>query len=281
VRHLDALNARRRRAALQDTIFGELVRSFGDSMGMVGIGVVLLLGASTLRDGTVTVGDMALFMTYVPTVAGFAGWLGRIITEQRRMGVSVERMQWLLRGAPRTMLVGHDRVAFDAAAVRDDADEVAVGNHGPAWPEGDRLDTLEVGGLRAHHLSTGRGIDDATFALRCGTVTVVAGRVGSGKTTLLRAVLGLMPRLAGKVRWNGATVAHLDRVMVPPRSAYVPQVPRLFSETLRENIRLRATFGDEVLGAALRDAMLDADVETLDRGLDTLVGPRGVRLSGG
>ena len=71
------------------------------------------------------------------------------------------------------------------------------------------------------------------------------------------------------------------RPVVPPRAAYVPQVPRLFSETLRENVRLGATVGDDVLVAAIRDAMLEADVATLDRGLDTLVGPRGVRLSGG
>jgi ATP-binding cassette subfamily B protein len=135
--------------------------------------------------------------------------------------------------------------------------------------------------LVARHGTTGRGIDDATFALRRGTVTVVAGRVGAGKTTLLRALLGLMPRQSGEVRWNGASVAHLDRVLVPPRSAYVPQVPRLFSETLRENIRLGVTVGDDILAAAMRDAVLDADVTTLDRGLDTLVGPRGVRLSGG
>lgn len=281
VRHLDGLNARRRRAALRDTLFGELVRTFGESMGMVGIGVVLVLGASSLRDGTVSVGDMALFMTYVPTVAGFAGWLGRIVTGQRRMGVSVERMQWLLRGAPRTMLLGRDRIALDASTVHDDTDHEAVGNHGAPWPEGDHLDTVEVRGLTAHHSTTRRGIEGATFALRRGTVTVVAGRVGSGKTTLLRAVLGLMPRLGGEVRWNGAPVAHLDRVMVPPRAAYVPQVPRLFSETLRENVCLGATVGDDVLVAAIRDAMLEADVATLDRGLDTLVGPRGVRLSGG
>lgn len=281
VRHLDGLNARRHRAALRDTTFTELVRSFGDSLGLAGIGMVLVLGATALREGTVTVGDMALFMAYVPDVAGFSGWLGRMVTGQRRMGVSVDRLQALLRGAPRTMLVARDRMAFDDDPGRIDRDRAAVGLAGPAWPEGDHLESLEVRALKARHASTGRGLDDATFTVRRGTVTVVAGRVGAGKTTLLRAVLGLLPRQGGEVRWNGVPILGLDQVLVPPRSAYVPQSPRLFSETLRENLRLGAGTADDDLAAALRDAILEDDVATLDRGLDTPVGPRGVRLSGG
>ena len=288
VRHLDRLNARRRRAALQDTVFTEMVRSFGDSLGVVGIGVVLVLSATALRQGEATIGDMALFMTYVPAVASFAGWIGRMITGQRRMGVSVERLQGLLRGAPRAMLVARDRMVFgaDPTALDDDPgravrDRAAVGLAGPAWPEGDRLEVLEVRGLQARHRGSGRGLEEASFTLRRGTVTVVAGRVGAGKTTLLRALLGLMARHGGEVRWNRVPVAHLDQVLVPPRSAYVAQVPRLFSDTLRENVCLGADASADEMAAAIWGAVLEADVATLDRGLDTPVGPRGVRLSGG
>ena len=72
----------------------------------------------------------------------------------------------------------------------------------------------------------------------------------------------------------------------PPHSAYTPQVPRLFSTTLRENILMGVSNGDEgeatsPLQAAVRQAVLEPDVATLEHGLDTVVGPRGVRLSGG
>jgi ATP-binding cassette subfamily B protein len=69
--------------------------------------------------------------------------------------------------------------------------------------------------------------------------------------------------------------------MVPPRVAYSGQVPRLFSDTLRDNLLLGHAAGDDALAVALHTAALDADVAHLDGGLDTRVGPRGVKLSGG
>ncbi len=71
------------------------------------------------------------------------------------------------------------------------------------------------------------------------------------------------------------------RFFQPPRCAYTPQVPRLFSDTLRENILLGLPEAHADLRGALHQAVLEPDVETLEHGLDTLVGPRGVRLSGG
>src|SRR5207247_10438076 len=59
------------------------------------------------------------------------------------------------------------------------------------------------------------------------------------------------------------------------------EVPRLFSETLRENILLGYPAEGDALAEAIHRAVLEPDVTTLERGLDTLVGPRGVRLSGG
>jgi ATP-binding cassette subfamily B protein len=67
----------------------------------------------------------------------------------------------------------------------------------------------------------------------------------------------------------------------PPRSAYVPQVPRLFSESLRDNLLMGWPATDAEMEKAVRGAVLEADVPRLSRGLETVVGPRGVRLSGG
>jgi ATP-binding cassette subfamily B protein len=109
---------------------------------------------------------------------------------------------------------------------------------------------------------------------------VVTGRIGSGKTTLLRTLLGLLPTDGGAIYWNGERVENPGAFFVPPRAAYTPQVPRLFSETVRENI-LAGMEGDNALAAAIHLAVLEKDLAQLEHGLDTLVGPRGVRLSGG
>ena len=65
---------------------------------------------------------------------------------------------------------------------------------------------------------------------------MVTGRIGSGKTTLLRALLGLLPKQKGEIRWNGRMIEDPASFFVPPRSAYTSQVPLLFSESLKENI---------------------------------------------
>lgn len=107
----------------------------------------------------------------------------------------------------------------------------------------------------------------------------MTGRVGAGKSTLLRGILGLVTAEHGEVRWNGAVVADPSTFLVPPRVAYLPQVPRLFSEPLADTVLLGLP--DDGLEHALWLACLDEDVERMAEGTATVIGPRGLRLSGG
>jgi ATP-binding cassette subfamily B protein len=148
-----------------------------------------------------------------------------------------------------------------------------------------KLERLDARGLSYHFGATdadrGPGIDNVSLRLRRGEFTVVTGRVGAGKTTLLRVLIGLLPRDAGEIHWNGELVEDAATFFIPPRCAYVPQVPRLFSDSLRANILLGLGAIESAAGAAVRAAVLEQDVAGLTHGLDTLVGSRGVRLSGG
>jgi ATP-binding cassette subfamily B protein len=92
-------------------------------------------------------------------------------------------------------------------------------------------------------------------------------------------MLGLVGHDAGTVAWNGVPVDDLSTWMVPPRVAYVPQVPRLFSEPLADTILLG--LGADGLEEAIDVAALTDDVADMPQGLATVVGPKGVRLSGG
>jgi ATP-binding cassette subfamily B protein len=69
--------------------------------------------------------------------------------------------------------------------------------------------------------------------------------------------------------------------MTPPRVAYTAQVPRLFSESLRDNLLLGMSEEHVDLKRAMHLAVMDADLQALNEGLETMVGPKGVRLSGG
>ena len=143
------------------------------------------------------------------------------------------------------------------------------------------LERLVVSRLGYRYAAGGGGIDDISFALERGSITVITGRIGAGKTTLVHVLLGLLPRLDGEIRWNDRSIDDPAAFFVPPRSAYTPQVPRLFSESLRENLLLGRGDDDAALARAVHAAVLEPDVATFERGLDTLVGPRGVKLSGG
>jgi ABC-type multidrug transport system fused ATPase/permease subunit len=118
------------------------------------------------------------------------------------------------------------------------------------------------------------------FEVDRGSFTVVTGKIGSGKSTLVRALLGLVPS-DGEVRWNGKLVEDRASFFVPPRSAYTAQVPRLFSESLADNIALGQRVARERLREAVQLAVLEPDLERLEMGEQTMVGARGVKLSGG
>ena len=140
---------------------------------------------------------------------------------------------------------------------------------------------MKIRGLSATHPTTGRGISDIDLTLERGSFTVISGPVGAGKTTLLRALLGLMPADGGTVTWNGHPVSDLAASMVPPHAAYLPQVPRLFSESLADNVLLGSDPDAVDLDGALRTAVLETDLRGMPDGLATRLGARGVRLSGG
>jgi ATP-binding cassette subfamily B protein len=114
-----------------------------------------------------------------------------------------------------------------------------------------------------------------------GSFTVVTGRVASGKTTLLRVLLGLLPREAGQIYWNGDRIDDPGSFFIPPRSAYIAHVPWLLSGTLRENIFLGAEEKPTTLADAIRLSVFEQDLAQMPDGLETLIGPKGVRLSGG
>src|SRR5690606_35790458 len=142
------------------------------------------------------------------------------------------------------------------------------------------LEVLEVRNL-SHWFPDGEGgIEGVDFTVRRGSFTVVTGRIGSGKSTLVRALLGLVPA-EGEVYWNGELVEDRASFFVPPRSAYTAQVPWLFSESLADNIALGQRVARERLREAVELAVLEPDLARLEMGVDTMVGARGVKLSGG
>jgi ATP-binding cassette subfamily B protein len=272
VDHLRRLNRQRRGAVLADRVATQALDAVTVNMVGLGTGLVMLLAAGSLRDGGMTVGDFVLFVAWLGFITDFTTGMGQWMAHYRQTGVAFARMDALIGDAPPEALVESTPLHLTGPLPDVPA---------PVRAPSDRLEMFEAEGITCLHPGSGHGIREIDLRLERGTLTVVTGRVGAGKSTLLRAALGLLPLDAGRIRWNGEVVDDPAEVLVPPRAAYTAQVPRLFSETLRENILLGLPRSEMALAAAIRDAVLERDVATLDRGLDTPVGTRGVRLSGG
>ncbi|HEY7124500.1 MAG TPA: ABC transporter ATP-binding protein [Ktedonobacterales bacterium] len=273
------LSEQRRKAMLTDRVATQMLNSITANTVNVGTGLIMLLAADSLRTGSLTVGDFALFVLYLGFIADFTSSLGQFLAHYRQTGVALARMNVLLGDAPPAALVAHTPLYLRGPL--PDACPPVLEASPSTGSTTNRLALLEARGLTYHHAQSGRGISAMDLRLPRGSLTVVTGRVGAGKTTLLQTLLGLLPPEAGEVRWNDTVVDDAASFLVSPRAAYTAQVPRLFSETLKQNILMGLPDDPVALAAAVRSAVLEHDVQALEAGLETPIGTRGVKLSGG
>ncbi|WP_282941326.1 ABC transporter ATP-binding protein [Paenibacillus sp. RC67] len=268
------LNDNRRQAMLKDKLLNQVLDSVFSNTVNIGTGFILLLAAQSMRDGSFTVGDFALFVYYLTFITQFIQNFGKFLTYFKQSSVAKQRLEQLLQSSDISAAVEYHPLHLRSEMKDPGAEEQKAS-------DADRLRELEVRGITYRYPETGRGIEDISFRIRRGSFTVITGRIGSGKTTLVRTLLGLLPMDTGTILWNHERVDQPGEFFVPPHSAYTPQVPRLYSDTLRNNILLGMNRDSEQLQEAVRSAILDPDIDQLQNGMDTVIGPRGVKLSGG
>ena len=266
------LNDTRRKSTLINNLFEQLLRSISQNLGNIAIGVILMLIAERMKSGNFTVGDLALFMTYVGEVARSGSLLGTVMTHHARAQISFGRIERVSDETSSSMLAEHSPVYL-----RGNLPDVPV----PVKTDADQLHELTVKGLTYRYEGSENGIHGIDLQIPTGSFVVITGRIGSGKSTLLRTLLGVLPKESGEIHWNDEVVDDPKSFFAPPRCAYTPQVPRLFSEPLKDNILMGLPDDPEALNRAIRLGVMEDDLPTLENGLDTVVGPRGVKLSGG
>lgn len=272
INNLQSLNSGRHKFMLKDSVLSQVLNAIYQNTVSIGTGLILLLTANDMRTGSFTIGDFALFVYYLAFITDFTLFFGNFLSTLKQSDVAFERMTELLQGVPGENLVEHKPLYImgklpDAPYVKKTEDDI--------------LESLEVKNLSYYYEGSRSGIEDISFTVNKGSFTVITGRIGSGKSTLLKVILGLLPKDKGQVYWNSRLVNNPETFFVPPRSAYTPQIPHLFSDSLKYNILLGLKEEDVNLEEALYSAVLDRDIETLEKGVDTLIGPKGVKLSGG
>ena len=127
-----------------------------------------------------------------------------------------------------------------------------------------------------------RGLRGLSFKMKSGTTTAIVGATGEGKTTVSRLFFRFYDVDGGAVKVNGVDVRSLTQKSLRDAIGVVPQSASMFNTTIRENLRYgKQDATDDDLCRAAKDAQLLEFIESLDDGWETLVGDRGLKLSGG
>jgi ATP-binding cassette subfamily B protein len=153
------------------------------------------------------------------------------------------------------------------------------------------VDPVPIGELRTlefervgftHQSASAHALSEVSFRLERGDTVAFVGPSGAGKTTLVKLLVGLYPPQSGQVLYNGQPGARVDLARLRERIGFVTQDTQLFSGSIRENLLfVRPDASDAECLEVLRKAACDSLLARADRGLDTLIGEGGVKVSGG
>jgi ATP-binding cassette, subfamily B, bacterial len=273
LRRLGVLVERRRHTAVRDRVLEEGVMAFSQGAADIGLGLVLLVSAGAIATGAFDLGTLALFTAYLGWLSFLPRMVGRVLARRKQAGVAFDRMRRLVADQEAANTVRPRQLPIDPRDIRTRPEVVR--------PDRVPLDVFEVRDFSVAYGDT-TVVRDVDLTVRRGEFVVVTGPVGAGKSTLLRAILGLAWRadVVGSVRWNGMEIEDRAAFLVPPNAAFLSQVPQLISDSVGDNVGL-GPVDPAQLAAALQLAAITDDIDAMPAGVDTLIGPRGLRLSGG
>ena len=216
--------------------------------------VVLLL---LIFDNTISPGQYFSFLFYSFFLFGPLQELGNVILAWREAEVSLGNFKRIL-----TMPV--DRKPANPASIT-------------------KIKELAFNSVSFKHLTANRNaLENISFDTHNGQTIAFVGPSGSGKSTLVKLLVGLYPAKEGEILYNGIKSNDIDLDALREKIGFVTQDTQLFSGTIRENLLfVNPTASDEECYKVLNQAACQTLLARADKGLDSLIGEGGVKVSGG
>lgn len=270
LKHYEKLNKIRLGAVLKDTLFESSLQAVLGSTVYIGTAVMMLVVAKSMMQGEFPIGDFSMFVAYLGTLASCVDRIVELVSLMKQAEVSYDRIIELVGEEKENKLTAHCQLSAFKAMEKL---QYKTKKRTP-------LKELDVRNITYSH-DDKNGIYDVSFTLKPGEVLAVAGGVASGKSTVLNVLIGVVPKDSGQVFWNGMEIKRHKEFFVPPNMAYTPQIVKMFSDTMGENLLLGKDACEDKINEALYNAVFEDDVSEMESGLATHGGSRGSRLSGG
>lgn len=236
-------------------------------VGVVGNSCILLLlfvGGRHVVQGKMTLGDMAAYASYVGVLVGALASAGWVVGALQRGFVSLRRVWEVLSLTP-DLPMGDQPVADSGAGLHLRVQHLSY-RHPDADPE------------------TPPALDDVSFEVPPGRILGIYGAVAAGKSTLVSILGRLTPPPRGTVFVDGVDLLDAQDEPLRKAVAIVPQDAFLFSRSVRDNVAFidRADKADPVrVQQAVDKAQMASEIERFTEGYETMVGERGLSISGG
>ncbi len=220
--------------------------------------VMMWLAAREVAAGTMTLGDLVMINAYMIQLFIPLNFLGFVYREIRQALVNIERMFGLLQQPARVV------DAPDARPLEADGGSI-------------RFENVKFGYQPNRSILHG-----VSFEIPAGRKLAIVGPSGSGKSTIARLLFRFYDVDEGRITINGQDIRNVTQDSLRAAIGVVPQDTVLFNDSIAYNIRYGRTNADEnAVAEAVRQAHLDGFIAQLPEGLDTRVGERGLKVSGG
>lgn len=247
------------------------------SVAAVATAVAYGFGGHLAISGSISVGTLLALTALLARLYGPLTALSNVRVEVMTSLVSFERIFEVLDLKP---MVQEKSMA---KMLNGGPTEIQVQNVRFAYPKADEISLASLESVaKTEIIQSGEILKGISFTAQPGTLTAIVGPSGAGKTTLS----ALLPRLYdvtdGSITINGTDIQEFSLQSLRDQIGVVAQDPHLFHESIAENLRYaKSDATDEELIAACKSAQIWNLIESLPNGLDTMVGERGHRLSGG